>query len=925
MTDRATRAALRLLVLSLFVPLLIGAAVGAELKPVTSVEGITEYRLEKGMQGLLFPDPSKPTFTVNLTYFVGSRHEGRGEKGMAHLLEHMVFKGTPTNPDIWKALEDHGARFNGTTWVDRTNYFETLPSTEPGNLEWALSMEADRMINSDISADDLSTEFSVVRNEFEMGENDPTGVLWERMMSTAYIWHNYGDSTIGSRSDIERVPIENLRAYYEKYYQPDNAMLVVAGNFEQKQALELIQKHFGSIPRPTRELDATYTIEPVQDGARHVELKRVGDVAAVGTVYHIPAGSHEDYAVMEVIQQILTDEPGGRLYKALVESGKASGVFGIAFGWEEPGVAINIAQVRADESPDPVLQEMIATVEGLSTQEITEEEVKRAKRTLLKNFELAMKDSRRVGIELSEWAAAGDWRLMFLHRDRVEQVTTEQTRQAAAMYFKESNRTSGIFYPTGTEMILRAEIPAAPDVATVLKGYIGGEALAEGEAFDATPENIESRVTRSESASGMKLALLPKETRGDAVSAVITLRFATEKDLKGKITAAGLVPQMLMRGTEKYSYQEVQDMLDELKANVNMNSGGGMGDANNSMSVNIRTDREHLKPVIELVYEILVNPTFPESEFAIVKKENLAALEEQLSEPQARAFNFVFRALNPYPPDDVRYIPTMEESIERLQAVKVQDLKQFHKEFYGASFAQMTVIGDFDAKEIERTIGQTVGSWKSPKPYERIATKFRGDIEGGDDKINTPDKKMAMVACGTNVEMRDDDPDYPALHMSNYVLGASAKSRLLDRLRQKEGLSYGAGSFFAAGSLDRDAVFAAMAIAGPANSQKAHDSMMDEFGKLVKEGVPADELAGAKNSYALQVKNRLSNDGTVARMINDGLYLDRTMDYYKNLYESVDALTPEQIKSALQKYVNLNTMVMVQAGDFAEMEQAKAE
>ena len=172
--------------------LLAAGAALAKPERVTSVEGITQYKLDNGLQVLLFPDRSNPTITANVTYFVGSRHEGRGEKGMAHLLEHMVFKGTPDNPELWKSLEDHGARFNGTTWVDRTNYYETLPS-EPVNLEWVLGMEADRMVNCIISAEDLSTEFSVVRNEFEMGENDPTSVLWERMLSTAYTWHNYGD------------------------------------------------------------------------------------------------------------------------------------------------------------------------------------------------------------------------------------------------------------------------------------------------------------------------------------------------------------------------------------------------------------------------------------------------------------------------------------------------------------------------------------------------------------------------------------------------------------------------------------------------------------------------------------------------------------------------------------------------------------
>ena len=331
-------------IVSLAPSLGLGQDSGAPRK-VTTVEGITEYALDNGLQVLLFPDPSKATVTVSVTYRVGSRHEGRGETGMAHLLEHMVFKGTPTYKNIWGALEEHGASFNGTTWVDRTNYFETLPESD-ANLDFALHMEADRMVNSIISGEELAKEMTVVRNEFEMGENNPVGVLSERMLSAAYLWHNYGKSTIGNRSDIERVPVEYLRRFYKKYYQPDNATLVVAGKFDSDKTLGLINKYFGAIPRPKRVLEKTYTEEPTQDGARFVRLARVGDVAAAGLVYHIPAGTHPDFAAVQILQGVLTDQPSGRLYKALVETGKAASVRGSAFSWAEPGVMQFMAQVR---------------------------------------------------------------------------------------------------------------------------------------------------------------------------------------------------------------------------------------------------------------------------------------------------------------------------------------------------------------------------------------------------------------------------------------------------------------------------------------------------------------------------------------------------------------------------------------------------
>ncbi|NOT00597.1 MAG: insulinase family protein [Phycisphaerales bacterium] len=914
MTSTRTHFLSRLMLAAAPVALLTASASG-EPKKITTVEGITEYNLDNGLRVLLFPDNSKPTFTINVTYLVGSRHEGRGETGMAHLLEHMVFKGTPDHANIWKALEDHGARFNGSTWYDRTNYFETLPTEVEGNIEWAIRMEADRMVNSTISPDDLASEFSVVRNEFEMGENRPTGVLEERILSTAYLWHNYGKSTIGSRSDIERVPVPTLKEFYRKYYQPDNAVVVLAGDFKEAEALSLVDKYFGAIPKPERKLEDTYTLEPTQDGARHVELKRNGDVAACGVAYHICAGTHPDFAALEVLQEVLTDEPAGRLYKALVEPGLASSVVGYAFGLKEPGVQLEFAEVRVEDPVQPVLDKMIEVVEGLEKSPVTDEEVDRAKRKLLKDIDMALKSSGRVGVALSEWIGTGDWRLFFLHRDRLEKITADQVRQVAAHYFKESNRTSGVFHPI--KEFVRSEIPETPDAVALIKDYKGKAALSEGEEFDATPQNIEKRVTRSTLGNGMKLAMLPKETRGDAVQAVMRINFGTEQDIRGRQTAVDLLPEMLQRGTKNRTYQQIRDRLDELKANVRFGRADRVGTA---LSVDIRTERGKLAEVVGLVSEMLTESTFPTDEFEIVKKENLTRMEEQISDPQALAFVHMTRALSPWPSDDVRYVPTIEEGIERLRNVNVDDLKSIQKDLMGASHTEMTVVGDFDAGEIKQAVEKGLGSWKSPKAYKRVEVPFRGDVTGGETVISTPDKPMAIVGSALNAELRDDDPDYPAMHLANYILGASAKSRLLVRLRQKEGLSYGAGSFVQASSEDRNAMFAGYGICASTNADKAFASLNDEIETLVRDGISAEELTDAKESFAKQIKTQLADDGRVAGMLNSGLHVNRTMDYYKNLYEAVDKLTVAQVNETVKKHINPARLVRVKAGDIKKPE-----
>ncbi len=350
----------------------LAAAAQALPKKIITIEGVTEYRLQNGLRVLLLPDTAAETVTVHIVYLVGSRHEGYGEKGMAHLLEHLLFKGTPRNGDIKAALEKRGARWNGTTWNDRTNYFETLTASD-ANLDWAIGLEADRMLNSLVSRAALDSEMTVVRNEFEMGENNPGSVLLQRMQQQAFLWHNYGNPVIGERTDIERVPVDKLRAFYRTWYQPDNAVLILTGRFTEQRALALVAKHFGPIPKPKRALPVFYTQEPTQDGERSVTLRRAGESQLVAALYRVPAASHPDYPAVDILTRVLGDVPAGRLHRALVQTGKASASWGADRGMHDPGFVYFGASLDKSGNAGAALSAVLATVEGLAKEPVSAE------------------------------------------------------------------------------------------------------------------------------------------------------------------------------------------------------------------------------------------------------------------------------------------------------------------------------------------------------------------------------------------------------------------------------------------------------------------------------------------------------------------------------------------------------------------------
>lgn len=888
-----------------------------DLEKIVSVEGITEYRLENGLRVLLYPDASKPKLTVNLTVFVGSRHEGYGETGMAHLLEHMLFKGTPDHAHIPKALKDRGAAFNGTTWVDRTNYYETLPASDD-NLEFAIWLEADRLVNSYVKQEDLLSEMTVVRNEFERGENSPQNILNQRVTAVAYEWHNYGKSTIGNRSDIERVPIKNLQAFYRKFYQPDNAMLIVAGNFNEAKAFEYIQKYFGAIPAPKRKLDQTYTEEPPQDGERTVTLRRVGEVGAVDVAYHIPSGGHPDIAALDVLSNILGQGPSSRLYKALVETKKASQVSAYIFPGHDPGLFEVTASVRQDDPLEQVRDILLETTEAIGQEGVSQAEVDRARQQLLKDRVNIESDTNRLAVKLSDWAAQGDWRLWFLYRDRLEQVTADDVQRVAAEYLTRNNRTVGLFVPS--EKAEKTPIPETPDLAKIFADYKGREALAAGEAFDVSPENIEKHVTRKDLVEGIKLVLLPKKTRGQTVELRLTLRYGDLNNLKGLVTACEMLPDLMTRGTRQLSRQEIQDQLD--KNFATLRTSGDVGKA----TFLLETKRQNLADVLKLLKQILREPSLPEEEFEILRRESLAQGEQQLTDPQFLAITRVRRTVSPYPKSDVRYIPTIEEDLARYKSVTRDQLVKLHEEYLGNTAGEIALVGDFDVDETEDLLTDSFKDWRAERSYERLPKMLFPDVAGGKQQIDTPDKANAFYMAGLAIPMKDSDPDYAAMVIGDFILGGSTlASRLGDRVRQKEGLSYGVRSHFMAESLDERASITLMAIYNPQNVNKVVTAIREELNRLLAEGVGENELKEAIKGWIEQQQIDRTNDSQLASDLADTAYVGRTMQYYSRLEAEIEKLTTERVQQVLQKHIDPKRLAVVVAGDFREVAEAGAD
>ncbi len=864
-----------------------------------TVEGVSEYALGNGFRFIVFPDAAKATVTVNITYLVGSRHESYGETGMAHLLEHLIFKGSKNFPDPAREFKARGFQINGTTWLDRTNYYLTFPANDD-NVRWALSWIADSMVNSHIARKDLDTEMTVVRNEFEMGENDPASVMMKRMQSLLYDWHNYGNNTIGARSDIEQVKIENLKAFYRHHYQPDNAVLTVAGRIDEQKTIERVASTFGRLPKPSRVLHEQWTVEPTADGERQFVVRRKGEVPLVTLAYRTPSSLHRDADGVSMAAEILGDTPNGRLHAELAQTGLAAHVFAYTVDARDPGFVVFGATVNQGVAIERVRDKLVEVVENsFARQGATPAELARAVEQSRTAHERALADPEAFAVMLSEYLALGDWRLFFYARDQLDRITTADVDTAARKYFVRDNRVVGTFLPDDAPQ--RAVIPPSPRASELLANYQARTDGDAGEVFEPTHDNLAHR-SHLRTVETLRIVLLPKKNRGKTVNVAMSFRWGDRESLARRNVAGQLAIAMLTRGTSKMTRQAIADEIVRLKIRGSL--------------THFETTRDKLPAALRLVAHLLQDSTFPESEFEALKREHLTALQSQLDNPEDLSADAMRTHFNTYPPDDPRHHLPLAQRIERVQQTTREEVVGYHRELVGTARGELAIVGDFDENAVAAEIASLFPRQVSRAPYSRVDREFR-EVAAKRVLIDTPDKENAIVRVRTDLRVRDDDPDAPALYVANTIVGGGSglSSRLMDRLRQKDGISYSVVSSLSMGSRQALSSWSILATTAPQNVSRAEQAILEEIRRARDSGFTAQEVAEAKKGLLESRAISRAQDPSVAAQWLSYLDLDRDWTFSKDFEAKIAALSAEQVSAAFRKHIDPEQLTLVIAAD----------
>ena len=874
---------------------------------VTSSEGITEYRLANGLQLLVFPENSKAVTVVNMTVRVGSRHEITGQTGVAHLLEHLLFKGTPRHASPWAEFTRRGLRANGTTNTDRTNYFASFGPNED-TMRWYVDWLADALVNSNIAKADLDSEMTVVRNEMERGENDPGRMMGQRMNAAAYGYHPYGRAVIGARSDVESVPIESIQTFYRNYYRPDNTTLIISGSFDLPKTLNLVSETFGNIKSPSGPIPQPYTTEPLQEGEREVVLRRATGSPFVSVMYRVPRAAHPDAVALSLATAAIANGPSARLYKRLVETNVATEVGGYTAWSFDPGSAMFGADGLKNEDLIQLRDQVLALVEGVDKEPISAADFERAKGQYLEGWKDSFNNPDSIGLRLTEFVAMGDWKLIFIQRDRAEKLKRDDVNRVAKAYFVRDNRTVGLYFPG--EPTKRAASTGEYELKAALAEYQPKASLASAEEFIYSLSNINARTIRGSLPNGLRYALVPKATRGNTVLLSANFRSGSLENLKGQSTAASFAGALLDSGTTNITKEQLRDTLLALK------SQAGFGGSSSGASLSLKSEKGTVLEALALAAEVLRKPTFDPKEIERLRQARLQQIDTEKKDPDEKLSNALARNEAVYPVDHPYYTPTFDEAAAQVKSVTREQIVAFHRDYFGASHAEVVVVGDFEPQAMIQALEKNFGDWKSGQPYQRIATTPKPNTAKV-FQFEGPDQANANFSASLTVPINVRHPDYPALTVASSMLGQGGSSRLWKRIREKDGLSYGVGAYVAWANFDNNSTWTTSASFASPVRDKVVAAWREEVASALKDGFTDKELQDAKQSILRSRQLGRAQDSGVMGLLGLLMFTGLSTQDIAKIDEAFAAVTLEQANQALRKYIDPSKAVLGFSGNFA--------
>jgi zinc protease len=914
---------------------------------IAAVEGITEYRLSNGLRLLLYAQAAKTTTAVDVTYLAGTRQERAGEIGTAKLAARLANKATLKTPSIAQEFARRGMRTTHFVRQDFTHFSNAFRASDE-QLEWLLQTEADRMTNAVFTQKDIETEGAAVLADYQETLKKQTVRLAGDIEQLKYAWHNAGAAHAQEQTEIARVPLESVRTFYRTWYQPDNAVVLIAGKFDETNALALAVKYLGAVPKPARIMPPP----PADVVYAPADGKRVNERSIIASYRSPPALDANapalEFAATLLFERGLTQKYKGTYSGFAAELAKDGGllIFGTTLGLSPKSPEQTSAETAAirkqlDErlvtsaeerqraldayyANERVQQyahtemELVERIEGLAATPPTSTEMERVRQRKINAFRQAMDNHEKLGAELAESIGLGDWRLFFYSRDRVKNMTVSEIVSASGKYLRKENRIASVSRVAKTDSASRPAAPTAAEVlqyfkapaaATTAAATVATEAtVGVARAYNADSVEIDRQVKKIRVA-GLNVSLLNKPNANQTTAISLVLQSGDEKSLFGKATVADVAGRLLERGTTKFQYG-IQDERSKL---------GLRGEFANR-SANFQTTRPYAGAAIRLIGHAMREATFPDFAGKNLVERMLDDIRAQKNNAAGAATNAMQRHFNQFPAGDFRNIRSFEEQEEALKTLKLTDLREFHKQFYGAAAGDVAIVGDFDENEIVAALHEAFADWTTGIPYARLAMPYK-DVAAVTRAIEIPGSESAFFAARLNINMQDSDPDYAALLVADYIVGGKPgfRSRLASRLRLQEGVSYSVRSELDVSSTDRGSAWSVYAFTDAPQIAKTESVFRDELQRATRGGFTAAEVAAAKAAVLHMRREQRTRENALAGQLILNSQSNRTFARSKQLEDRIAHLRVDEVSAAFRKHIVPGKISVFKAGDFSSV------
>lgn len=906
-------------------PVLIGQQLFAKPILVKSEQEISEYKLDNGLRIVLAPNQKENTVYMNTIYFTGSLNDPQGKGGLAHLLEHLAFKGTQNIPgeSYQRQLDQYTLSNNASTEYYSTRYTNYI-RPEQNAVDKVLELEAERMDKLVLKEQYVPAEIAIVRREREIRLDQPFSVLLDQMWKSAYGNQSLGRLPIGDLEELKSIKMPELEKFYQDYYAPNNAVLLITGKFDTDKVLASIDQHFSPLKSKQIAPSAIVpTLDSTQITTRHYAVKKGSDLAQ----FHIYLnGANEKIQpALALVPYLYTMQPSGQLYQNMVKTGVSTDVF--ATSWLEPDFNLIFLGAVYAPSQDAQKVDSTLTAEAEKPKQFTQAELQRVKNMLKNEQRQMMASTTELGEALTSYIVSerGDWQRLFVDEKAVQALTLEQVNQTLTQFLIPKHRVTASILPTPEDQKKAPQLAEKKEKkAEALAQVSEAEtALLDPSVYQAQIANYvkasaqklgisEKKIQRGKLRNGMEYALYPTTTKDDRIYATIDVDFGDATSLMNQSSVIDLTAYLLLRGSKEYSLQQIMDKNIELDGQATVQA------QRNSFEITISANKENFAEYFDFVVDLLKKPAFSQTEFDLIKAQSLQSLDRPYTEPEVVAGLTLDRLTEQYPVGDLRYHFEPKVAEQQLQQVTNAQIQQFYQQYFAMNHARISVTGEFDAKKMQDDIKDAFQNWSSKQDFEAVAHDYQQLIAKQVHALSEQ-REFGFYQSALTLPVGVYHQDAPALIVFAHILGDSQlSSRLAKELREKNGLVYGFGSPLQLHSKKDNGELLISANYTAGRSTQVSQAVHKVLKELLDKGITEQELAFAKADIMKQRATILEDDRIIHRMLNDQLENDQSMIDRAKRDQEIIKLTVKDVNAAIKKYIKLDQFVEVMADQYGQ-------